>query len=66
MGVDSIMTEPNPREKHCAFAVLNNYGKCVAYCTWNQKTGYLWDCIGNSGNDNDNDGREVQIKGIRP
>jgi hypothetical protein len=33
----------NKRTEHCTFAVLNHYGKCIAYCSKN--TGDV-DCKG--------------------
>lgn len=33
------------RETHCAFAVLNRYGKCIAYCHRTLGLGKA-DCIG--------------------
>lgn len=32
------------RQEHCAFAVLDNHGKCIAYCSKNSGDE---DCIGN-------------------
>ncbi|NIT58630.1 MAG: hypothetical protein GWN00_21105 [Aliifodinibius sp.] len=34
------------REKHCVFAVLNHFGRCIAYCYHNLEERYERDCIG--------------------
>ncbi len=34
------------REKHCAFAVLNHFGRCIADCRHNIKECYRRDCTG--------------------
>ena len=34
------------REKHCAFAVLNHFGRCIAYCRYNLDTRFRRDCTG--------------------
>jgi hypothetical protein len=35
------------RDELCAFAVLNNSGKCIACCAWNQIHNYKIDCMEN-------------------
>lgn len=35
------------REEHCAFAILDQFGKCIAYCHHNLSRQYEVDCIGN-------------------
>lgn len=34
------------REKHCGLAVLNYFGRCIAYCRFNILEQYERDCIG--------------------
>jgi hypothetical protein len=34
------------REKHCAFAILNYFGRCIAQCWRNQEAGIGRDCTG--------------------
>ena len=54
------------RNKHCAFAVLNSAGRCVADCIYNHKNRKLkLDCTGKKGEHHDTTGHEVQLKGRR-
>lgn len=54
------------RDKHCSFAVINNRGKCNAFCHWNQRTRWLIDCTGREGKTIDTyAGREIPMgKGL--
>jgi hypothetical protein len=50
------------RNEHCAFAVLNTSGKCIAVCHRNEDNDYDCDCIGNiTDSDLIEDGREIQL-----
>ena len=35
--------------EHCAFAVLNQAGRCIADCHYNKQPGWDRDCTGKSG-----------------
>ena len=47
------------RTEHCAFAVLNDNGRCIAACCHNDPIDRV-DCIGNDGKTMDGD-REVHL-----
>ena len=52
------------REKHCAFAVLNHFGRCIAYCYHNMEAGIGRDCTGLNAKDEDDEkvfGQEVHL-----
>jgi len=50
------------REQHCAGAVLNHHGKCIADCHINILNMYDYDCIGNTNDAKESwDGREMCI-----
>ena len=41
------MDENKQRHEHCAFAKINDHGKCVAICHYNLDSQGEYDCIGN-------------------
>lgn len=54
------------REKHCALAVLNAFGRCIAYCRFNIKEQYRRDCIGMESKDEGDAlemGKEYRVRG---
>ncbi len=56
------------RTEHCALAVLNTSGRCIAACWYNLETCYEEDCTGKT-REGEKDlleaGREYQIVGGR-
>ncbi len=54
------------RSEHCALAVLNSSGRCIAACRYNVEACYEKDCTGQTREGEENlleEGREVPITG---